>query len=397
MALRQSTRINKYISESGMCSRREADRFVEQGNVWINGRRATTGDQVVAGDRVKVNGQEIEPQEAEDLILIALNKPVGIVSTTESSEKDNIVEFVKHGARIFPIGRLDKDSQGLIFLTNNGDLVNKILRANNHHEKEYQVTVNKPVTDEFIDGMQSGVPILGKVTKRCQVRKESTFVFTITLVQGLNRQIRRMCEYFGYEVTQLIRTRIMNVALKGLALGDWRDLTEKELDGILALTQQSEKVADKGQSPRARSASKAGAKSAGHGPGNSSAGGAKNKPPSAGGKGGPASRHAAKSGARGSATPPGKGRSAEKGKPAAKRKPAMKGKPTANGKPGAKGNPKATQGKPGARGKPAGQHATKSGNGGPSQSKAASSKPGKPDARRSGKSAGRSAQGRKKR
>ncbi|MBZ5486765.1 23S rRNA pseudouridine(2604) synthase RluF [Halomonas aquamarina] len=240
MSLRKSTRINKYISESGLCSRREADRFVEQGNVWINGRRATTGDQVVAGDRVKVNGQEIEPQEEEDLVLIALNKPVGIVSTTESSEKDNIVEFVKHGARIFPIGRLDKDSQGLIFLTNNGDLVNKILRANNNHEKEYQVTVNKPITDEFVEGMQKGVPILGQVTKKCKVEKASTFVFMITLVQGLNRQIRRMCEYFGYEVTQLVRTRIMNVSLKGLALGDWRDLTPKEIDTIVALTESSE-------------------------------------------------------------------------------------------------------------------------------------------------------------
>ncbi|AYF34856.1 23S rRNA pseudouridine(2604) synthase RluF [Vreelandella alkaliphila] len=250
MSLRKSTRINKYISESGLCSRREADRYVEQGNVWINGRRATTGDQVVPGDRVKVNGQEIEPQEEEDLVLIALNKPVGIVSTTESSEKDNIVEFVKHGTRIFPIGRLDKDSQGLIFLTNNGDLVNKILRANNNHEKEYVVTVNKPITDEFVAGMQKGVPILGQVTKKCKVTKSSTFVFTITLVQGLNRQIRRMCEYFGYEVTQLVRTRIMNVSLQGLALGDWRDLTPKEIDTIVALTERSEAVPDKSQTAR---------------------------------------------------------------------------------------------------------------------------------------------------
>ncbi|MCA1772524.1 MAG: 23S rRNA pseudouridine(2604) synthase RluF [Halomonas sp.] len=240
MTLRKSTRINKYISESGLCSRREADRFVEQGNVWINGRRATTGDQVVAGDRVKVNGQDIEPQEEEDLVLIALNKPVGIVCTTESSEKDNIVDFVKHGTRIFPIGRLDKDSQGLILLTNNGDLVNKILRANNHHEKEYRVTVNKPITDDFIHGMQNGVPILGQVTKKCHVEKVSTFEFTMTLVQGLNRQIRRMCDYFGYDVTQLIRTRIMNVSLKGLALGDWRDLTPKEIATIEALTASSE-------------------------------------------------------------------------------------------------------------------------------------------------------------
>lgn len=255
MPLRTSTRINKYISESGLCSRREADRFVEQGKVWINGRRAGTGDQVVAGDRVTVNGQEIEPQEEEDLILIALNKPVGIVSTTESSEKDNIVEFVKHGARIFPIGRLDKDSQGLIFLTNNGDLVNRILRADNNHEKEYQVTVDKPITEDFIEGMQNGVPILGQMTRRCRVEKVSTFVFTITLVQGLNRQIRRMCEVFGYEVTQLIRTRIMNVSLKGLAIGDWRDLTPKEVDTIIDLTEGSKAgpTPDKPKSPsRAR-------------------------------------------------------------------------------------------------------------------------------------------------
>lgn len=239
MAFGSSTRINKYISESGMCSRREADRYVEQGNVFINGKRARTGDQVFPGDEVKVNGQLIEPQEAEDLVFIALNKPVGIVSTTEPSEKNNIVDFVKHGVRIFPIGRLDKDSQGLIFLTNNGDLVNKILRASNNHEKEYRVTVNKPITDEFIVGMGSGVRILGEVTKPCKVVKESTFVFNITLVQGLNRQIRRMCEKFDYEVTRLERIRIMNVSLKGLALGDWRDLTEKEIATIDALTERS--------------------------------------------------------------------------------------------------------------------------------------------------------------
>ncbi|NIC03828.1 23S rRNA pseudouridine(2604) synthase RluF [Billgrantia bachuensis] len=239
MAFGSSTRINKYISESGMCSRREADRYVEQGNVFLNGKRAKTGDQVFPGDEVKVNGQRIEPQEAEDLVFIALNKPVGIVSTTESSEKSNIVDFVKHGVRIFPIGRLDKDSQGLIFLTNNGDLVNKILRASNNHEKEYRVTVNKPITDEFVAGMSSGVRILGEVTKPCKVVKESTFVFNITLVQGLNRQIRRMCEKFGYDVTKLERIRIMNVSLKGLALGDWRDLTGKEIDTIIALTERS--------------------------------------------------------------------------------------------------------------------------------------------------------------
>ncbi|HBD6334834.1 TPA: 23S rRNA pseudouridine(2604) synthase RluF [Shigella flexneri] len=224
-----SVRLNKYISESGICSRREADRYIEQGNVFLNGKRATIGDQVKPGDIVKVNGQLIEPREAEDLVLIALNKPVGIVSTTEDGERDNIVDFVNHSKRVFPIGRLDKDSQGLIFLTNHGDLVNKILRAGNDHEKEYLVTVDKPITDEFIRGMGAGVPILGTVTKKCKVKKEAPFVFRITLVQGLNRQIRRMCEHFGYEVKKLERTRIMNVSLSGIPLGEWRYLTDDEL------------------------------------------------------------------------------------------------------------------------------------------------------------------------
>ncbi|WP_151704564.1 23S rRNA pseudouridine(2604) synthase RluF [Nitrincola alkalilacustris] len=267
MNFKTSTRINKYISESGLCSRREADRYIDQGNVYINGKRATTGDQVFPGDMVRVNGQAIDPQEEDDLIFIALNKPVGIVSTTESSERGNIVDFVNHGARIFPIGRLDKDSQGLIFLTNNGDLVNKILRASNNHEKEYLVTVNKPITDAFINGMSNGVPILGRVTKKCKIVKESTFVFNITLIQGLNRQIRRMCEHFGYEVTRLERVRIMNVSLKGLALGDWRDLTEKEIKTIAALTEQSSSDAapagaQEPRKPKAgnRSGARAGAK-----------------------------------------------------------------------------------------------------------------------------------------
>ena len=234
-----STRLNKYISESGICSRRDADRFVEQGNVYINGKRASVGDQVAAGDVVKVNGQLIEPREPDDFIFIALNKPVGIVSTTESSEKNNIVDFVRHSVRIFPIGRLDKDSQGLIFLTNNGDLVNKVLRAGNNHEKEYLVTVNKPITDSFIEGMGSGVPMLGKMTKKCPVTKVAPNVFNITLIQGLNRQIRRMCEHFGYEVVKLERTRIMNVSLKGLPVGDWRDLTPTELSVLLKAVEKS--------------------------------------------------------------------------------------------------------------------------------------------------------------
>ncbi|RUR32477.1 23S rRNA pseudouridine(2604) synthase RluF [Vreelandella andesensis] len=355
MSLRKSTRINKYISESGLCSRREADRFVEQGNVWINGRRATTGDQVVAGDRVKVNGQDIEPQEEEDLVLIALNKPVGIVSTTESSEKDNIVDFVKHGTRIFPIGRLDKDSQGLIFLTNNGDLVNKILRANNNHEKEYVVTVNKPITDEFVADMQNGVPILGQVTKKCKVSKESTFVFTITLVQGLNRQIRRMCEYFGYEVTQLVRTRIMNVSLKSLALGDWRDLTPKEIDTIVALTERSQAVPDKSKPAR---------------PDYNAGAGSNKVNPAAKGNGGrqQVAKNAAKPGA--SAT----------GKPAAKGKKAASGKvrPGPKGNPAGKHPPKAKAGKPGAKGKAGAKPVGKGGvgrSGKPTSGKSVSSKP----------------------
>ena len=250
------TRLNKYISESGMCSRRDADRFIEQGNVYLNGKRAQVGDQVAPGDTVRVNGQLIEPQEAEDLIFIALNKPVGIVSTTESSERNNIVNFVRHSTRIFPIGRLDKDSQGLIFLTNNGDLVNKILRAGNNHEKEYLVTVNKPIRDDFITGMSQGVPILGTKTKKCKVSKEAPTVFRITLVQGLNRQIRRMCEHFGYDVVRLERVKIMNVSLKGLPVGEWRDLTEKELKVLLAAIEDSSSEAPAGRKSSQKRASK---------------------------------------------------------------------------------------------------------------------------------------------
>lgn len=245
--LNSTTRLNKYISESGICSRRDADRFIEQGNVYLNGKRAAVGDRVSPGDLVKVNGQLIEAREAEDLIFIALNKPVGIVSTTEGSERNNIVDFVRHSTRIFPIGRLDKDSQGLIFLTNNGDLVNKILRAGNDHEKEYLVTVDKPIRDDFIEGMANGVPILGTKTKKCRVTKEAPKVFRITLVQGLNRQIRRMCEHFGYEAMRLERTRIMNVDVKGLAVGDWRDLTEKELKVLLAAVENSSSEAPAGR------------------------------------------------------------------------------------------------------------------------------------------------------
>lgn len=232
-------RLNKYISQSGLCSRREADSFIEEGKVYINDIQATPGDKVSPGDKVRVNKQEIEPKDKERLVFIALNKPVGIVSTTEGSERSNMVDFIGHPTRIFPIGRLDKDSQGLIFLTNDGDLVNKILRAGNNHEKEYSVTVNKPINENFIESMSKGVPILGVNTKKCRVEQLSQTEFKITLVQGLNRQIRRMCEHFGYEVTRLIRTRIMNISSKGLSSGDWRDLTPDELKELFSLIKDS--------------------------------------------------------------------------------------------------------------------------------------------------------------
>ncbi|KAA9339298.1 23S rRNA pseudouridine(2604) synthase RluF [Hymenobacter busanensis] len=240
-----STRLNKYISESGICSRREADRFIEQGVVFINGKRAHIGDQVTSKDRVVVNGNRIEPRAEEDAIYIAFNKPPGITTTTERGVKDNIIRYIKHSERIFPIGRLDKDSQGLILLTSNGDIVNKILRAGNEHEKEYIVMVDKPITEAFLEGMRQGVPMLGTITKKCEVQKETNYIFRITLIQGLNRQIRRMAEYFGYEVVQLERIRVMNITLKGLGVGDWRELTEKELSDIFAALETSSGTASR--------------------------------------------------------------------------------------------------------------------------------------------------------
>ncbi|MDZ4668335.1 MAG: 23S rRNA pseudouridine(2604) synthase RluF [bacterium] len=233
-------RLNKFISDTGLCSRREADKYIENGHVFINGKRATVGQQVKIGDRVRVNGHELEPREGNDLVFIALNKPIGVTSTTEEGVPDNIVQFVNHSKRIFPIGRLDKDSQGLIFLTNNGDLVNKILRAGNQHEKEYLVTVNKPLTEAIVKEMCEGVPMLGVTTKKCKIILETPFVFKITLIQGLNRQIRRMCAHFGYDVKKLERTRIMNIGLKGLPLGDWRDLSATELEGLFKMLEKSE-------------------------------------------------------------------------------------------------------------------------------------------------------------
>lgn len=241
----EGTRLNKFISESGLCSRREADRYIERGNVFINGQRAKVGDQVFVGDKVMCNGHKIDPKTEENLILLAFNKPIGITSTTELSVKDNIIDFVNYSERIFPIGRLDKDSSGLIFLTNNGDLVNKILRAGNKHEKEYLVTVNKPITEDFLFGMSNGVPILDVVTKKCKVKQVSTFVFSITLIQGLNRQIRRMCEYFDYQVTKLERVRIMHISIKGLAIGDFRELSADELAILMKSVAKSSSEVEK--------------------------------------------------------------------------------------------------------------------------------------------------------
>jgi 23S rRNA pseudouridine2604 synthase len=219
-------RINKYISESGKASRRGADKLIEERRVTINGKVAKIGSQVEPGDDVRVNGNPI--RMARNYVYIALNKPVGITSTTEKNVKGNIVDLVNHPLRVFNIGRLDKDSDGLILLTNDGDIVNEILRAENKHEKEYIVTVDKPITPEFLKQMAEGVKILGTKTLPCKMEQLSKYVFQITLTQGLNRQIRRMCEALGYDVYRLQRTRIMNIHLGNLPVGQWRDLSKKE-------------------------------------------------------------------------------------------------------------------------------------------------------------------------
>ncbi|MNI00761.1 Ribosomal large subunit pseudouridine synthase F [compost metagenome] len=219
-------RINKFISETGFCSRREADKLVEGGRVTINGERAVLGSQAEPGDDVRIDGKPLET--GSKVVYIALNKPVGITSTTEAHIQGNIVDFVGHHERIFPIGRLDKDSEGLILLTNDGDIVNKILRAEGKHEKEYIVTVDRPVTPSFITGMSSGVKILGSRTLPCQVTRISERVFRIILTEGKNRQIRRMCAAFGYEVRRLQRIRVMNIHLGSLQTGEWRELTAQE-------------------------------------------------------------------------------------------------------------------------------------------------------------------------
>lgn len=238
-------RLNKFISESGFCSRREADKLIEKNRVTINGKHPELGTKVLPGDTVEVDGKQINAsaQNKSDRIYIAYNKPTGITCTTERHIRGNIIDAIRHKERIFPIGRLDKPSEGLIFLTSDGDIVNKILRAENAHDKEYVVTVDKPVSERFIERMSKGVPILGTITQPCQVKVQSRFVFRIILTQGLNRQIRRMCEYLGYEVKKLKRTRIMNVTLEKLRPGQWRDLTAQEMAEINAAVAGSSKTA----------------------------------------------------------------------------------------------------------------------------------------------------------
>lgn len=224
----EPVRLNKYLSEAGVCSRREADRLIESGRVTIDGKRAETGMKVVPGQVVKLGKKVVSKQD--EMIVLAVNKPVGIVCTEERRERNSIVRFLNYPVRVTYVGRLDKDSRGLLLMTNNGDIINKMMRAGNRHEKEYKVTVDKAVTNEFLRDMAAGVPILDTVTRPCQVRKIGKYTFSIVLTQGLNRQIRRMCEALGYQVKDLIRLRIMNIELGNLKEGEYRKLTDEELN-----------------------------------------------------------------------------------------------------------------------------------------------------------------------
>lgn len=235
-----SVNLNKYISSTGICSRREAEKWIVDGCVTINGKPTQLGNRVFEGDVVKINGKPLNANPKT--LYIAFNKPVGIVCTTDLKEPKNIVDFINHPQRLFPVGRLDKPSQGLIFLTNDGDIVNKILRAGNNHEKEYIVSVRQPITSEFIQKMGGGLPILDTITKKCKVIKLNDYSIKIVLTQGLNRQIRRMCDYLNYDVTSLKRTRIMNVNLEGIKVGEWRELSEKEMLEINNMISDSSKT-----------------------------------------------------------------------------------------------------------------------------------------------------------
>jgi len=241
------TRINKFLSEIGYCSRRAADKLIDQGRVKINGEIPLMGTKVSNEDEVSVNGKVVHRAKKKKMVYIAFNKPVGIVCTTDQMrEKNNIIDYINYPTRIFPIGRLDKPSEGLIFLTNDGDIVNKILRARNNHEKEYEVTVSKPITKEFIEAMENGVPILDTVTRKCFVKQTDKKKFKIILTQGLNRQIRRMCEYLEYDVRKLKRVRIMNIKLD-IPIGEYRDFTASELNQINQSVEHSIKTFEEGK------------------------------------------------------------------------------------------------------------------------------------------------------
>lgn len=235
--MQEPIRLNKYLSEAGVCSRREADRLVEEGRITVDGQKAVMGMKILPAQQILVNGKPI--QKEEEKVLLAVHKPRGIECTSQQKVKNNIVRFVNYHTRIYPVGRLDKDSEGLILMTNQGELVNKMMRAGNYHEKEYIVTVDKPVTKEFIRQMADGVPILDTVTRKCRVEKIDARRFRIVLTQGLNRQIRRMCEYFGYRVIRLKRVRIMNIELGELPAGKYRPVTAREWESLLKLIKDS--------------------------------------------------------------------------------------------------------------------------------------------------------------
>lgn len=243
----ENRRINKYLADSGYCSRREADRLISQGRVMIDGRVAVMGDRVQEGAKITVNGKSMDGDGEK--VYIVLNKPRGIVCTADPREKYNVVDYLNYPVRVYPVGRLDKDSEGLLLLTSDGDIVNRVLRARGGHEKEYEVTIDRPVTAEFVKRMASGVPILDRVTLPCKVRKTGDKSFNIILVQGLNRQIRRMCEYLGCRVVTLKRIRIMNIKLGDMQPGDWRHLSKEEFKTLMGTLEEKEKMGEEKQRP----------------------------------------------------------------------------------------------------------------------------------------------------
>lgn len=247
---REALRLNKFLSEAGVCSRREADRLIEAGRVTVDGKKAETGMKITPGQEVRIDQKLVKPEE--EMIVLAVNKPRGIVCTEEKREPDNIIRFLNYPTRITYAGRLDKDSEGLLLMTNNGDIINKMMRAGNYHEKEYLVTVDKPVTEEFLQHMARGVPILDTVTRPCQVKKEGKKTFRIVLTQGLNRQIRRMCEALGYKVVTLKRVRIMQIRLGDLKPGQYRPLTEQELASLDRMLEHSSNMPERDRKNRER-------------------------------------------------------------------------------------------------------------------------------------------------